>query len=155
MKEPLQQIQTSFCSANSPILSSPQHLQQLVHRFPATIRRHWRWVIKEHISHTASVVGKLWACHLSGSCLHRACALTETECSSEYEFRSPISPLSAKARRTKKQSQIAEQQGFERLHTGLSSRVFTLPSELWSACVFTHENQRPSLIWAVLSSWAD
>ncbi len=36
---PLQRIQTSFCSADSTLLSSPQRLQQLVHGFPAAIRR--------------------------------------------------------------------------------------------------------------------
>ncbi len=39
LNEPSQRIQTSLCSADSPLLSSPQCLQQLVHGFPATIRR--------------------------------------------------------------------------------------------------------------------
>ncbi len=37
LNEPSQQIQTSLCSADSPLLSSPQCLQQLVHEFPAAI----------------------------------------------------------------------------------------------------------------------
>ncbi len=39
MNEPSQRIQNSLCSADSPLLSSPQRLQQLVHGFPAAIRR--------------------------------------------------------------------------------------------------------------------
>ncbi len=55
-----------LCLADSPLLSSPQRLQQ-----------------------EKSVAGELWACRLSRSRPHRARVLTETECSSEYEFRSP------------------------------------------------------------------
>ncbi len=55
-----------LCSADSPLLSSPQRLQQ-----------------------EESVAGELWACRLSRSRPHRARVLTETECSSEYEFCSP------------------------------------------------------------------
>ncbi len=39
LNKPLQEIQTSLCSADSPLLSSPQRLQQLVHGFPAIIQQ--------------------------------------------------------------------------------------------------------------------
>ncbi len=54
LNELSQKIQTSLCSADSLLLSSPLRLQQLVHGFPAAIRRLplQRWVIKEQISHS-------------------------------------------------------------------------------------------------------
>ncbi len=39
LNKSLQEIQTSLCSADSPLLSSPQRLQQLVHGFPAIIQQ--------------------------------------------------------------------------------------------------------------------
>ncbi len=52
LNKPLQRIQTSLSSAESLLLSRPQHLQQLVHWFPAAIRRVslTRTLLKEQIS---------------------------------------------------------------------------------------------------------
>ncbi len=92
LNKPSHRIQTSLYSADSPLLSSPQHLHQLVHRFPAAIRRLslQRWVKKLNISHTASVAGELWACHLSGSRPHRAARSPRRNAYQRISFTHPV-----------------------------------------------------------------